>query len=468
MSPSDYLDWDTALSKLIKKIRLNNTAFEDLFGANVLIVLRDWRGQIHLGLPCSSRAFASNSSSIEPIVQQISLGLGPLSAAHRSASEDIVNTNATIENFVIFRDDLFDPDDIWDSPNLVKLDAAPNPTVFLLDRQDKESDWLKKSPRTEHSQTIPRAVFFGIKGGVGRSSALTALALSMANKGKNVLVIDADFESPGVSSSLLDANARPDYGMVDWLSAQALGLSELDVLAEQQMVETSPLSKLTLGKIVVAPSHGVLTEAYVSKLGRVYRTTAEGATFASRLNDLVSRLERLHQADVTLIDSRAGIDDTAAAAITQLGARVTFMFAINTQQTWDAYALLFSHLQRHPSLHSEDDFRSGLRLVSALTPEEAGYKGYWAAFREAAYQTCASGLYDEVEAHADGTEEKLNSDRRFNFGFDDEDAPHFPLRITWDEVLRAFDPVREPAQLAPPVMAKVFSDFLMRAERLLS
>ena len=145
--------------------------------------------------------------------------------------------------------------------------------------------------------------------------------------------------------------------------------------------------------------------------------------------------------------------------ITQLGARVTFLFAVNTQQTWDAYALLFSHLQRHPSLHTEGDFRTGLRLVSALTPEEASLKGYWASFREAAYQTCANGLYDAIQAGDDTA--------RFNFAFEDEDAPHFPLRITWDEVLRAFDPVREPAQLAPAVLAKVFADFIARAERLL-
>lgn len=454
MHADAYLNWDDALTKLVEQLRENSAQFHEICGSNSLVALRDWKGQIHLCMPCSADAL--NQSELLPAIQQIKDSLGPLCAGH---GEDVADTNDEIDTFLILRDELFDPEDIWNSPNLVSLDRTTSPPIYLLDRQDKESDWLKIAPPPIEN-SIPRAVFFGVKGGVGRSSALTALAIRLADQGKRVLLIDADFESPGVSSSLLDSSARPDYGMVDWLTAQTLELEGLDDLALRQLVETSPLSKLTLGKILVAPSHGIRTQAYVSKLGRVYRTTTEGFTFSQRLGDLVSTLERLHEADVTLIDSRAGIDDTAAAAITQLNARVTFMFAINTQQTWDAYGLLFSHLQRHPSLNTENDFRSKLRLVSALTPEEASLKGYWASFREAAYQVCASGLYDNVSA-----DDNLE---RFNFAFDDEDAPHFPFRITWDEVLRAFDPVREPSQLAPTVMAKVFDDFLTRAERLLS
>lgn len=456
MKAEAYLDWDSALASLVEVLRQNNATLHQVCGSNPIVVLRDWKGQNHLCLPCSVDAFSK--AGLNGLAYSASAILGPLSAVFKGNILGEFNEKELVDEFVIFRDELFDPEDIWMSPYLVSLDKAAEPSVLLLDRQDKEGDWLKRAP-SQRDQSIPRAIFFGVKGGVGRSSGLTALALSLAAKGKRVLVVDADFESPGVSSSLLDSNVRPDYGIVDWLTAQSLEYGGLDDLALRRIVETSPLSKLTTEKILVAPSHGVRTQAYVSKLGRIYRTNPDGMTFAQRLSELVSTLERLHNAEVTLIDSRAGIDDTAAAVITQLGARVTFLFAVNTQQTWDAYALLFSHLQRHPSLHTEGDFRTGLRLVSALTPEEASLKGYWASFREAAYQTCANGLYDAIQAGDDTA--------RFNFAFEDEDAPHFPLRITWDEVLRAFDPVREPAQLAPAVLAKVFADFIARAERLL-
>lgn len=50
------------------------------------------------------------------------------------------------------------------------------------------------------------------------------LAIRLAQQGKRVLVVDGDFESPGVSSSLLPVgDGQPTYGVVDWLTAEALG-----------------------------------------------------------------------------------------------------------------------------------------------------------------------------------------------------------------------------------------------------
>ena len=468
-----YLDWDTALLGLIKVLESNNIILKKVCGNQDIIILRDWRGRIHLGLPGDEEGF--KSEALVKLLVRVNSLLGPLSAASTEtshAANEVGNQAQIVRNLVFFREALFDPSDFWDSPHLVKLESPSKLLISLLDRQDKENDWLRKATESDSDSIVPRAVFFGVKGGVGRSSALTALALHLAGQGKRVLVIDADFESPGVSSSLLDAKIRPDFGLVDWLTAHALGFDGLEELAQKKVVETSPLSERAQGKILIAPSHGILTQTYVGKLGRMYRTTEDGMGFAERLRAVVSLLERLHQADVTLIDSRAGIDDTAAAAITQLNARVSFLFAINTQQTWDAYSLLFKHLKRHPSIHTEDDFRYRLRFVSALTPEEVGStKGYWANLREMAYSTCAENLYDkdnETSTEADESNHLTPVDYQLlNPAFDDEDVPHYPMRIMWDEVLRAFDPVQEPGQLAPTIIAKSFGDFLTRATRLL-
>lgn len=466
MRAEDYLNWDTALSSLIGilKNEKQRERLRQVCGVAAVVVLRDWRGQIHLCLPCNEDAI--KTEDIANLLVNTSSVLGPLSAAYQAKRE---NAALVVDDFVLLRDQLFDSDDIWNSPDLVALDRSALPDIMLLDRQNKAGDWLRAA--TSNHSAKPRGVFFGVKGGVGRSAALTALALHLASQGKHVLVVDADFESPGVSSSLLNVDARPDYGIVDWFAAQALGLSkkDLDNLALRQLVEPSPLGQLTNGKILVAPVHGTCTQAYVNKLGRMYRNTEDGLTFADRLTDLISRLERLHHTDVTLIDSRAGIDDTAAVTMTQIGAWVTFMFAVNTRQTWDAYSILFKHLERHPSRRTEEDYRFGLRMVSAMTPEEAVFKGYWESFRSAAYDTCVEHLYEEIE-DSRNDEEIINNDvvnNPFNFSFDDEDAPHFPLRIMWDEVLRAFDPVSYPEQLAPAVIQKVFGDFLARAEKLL-
>ena len=443
MSKWNFLNWHDVLQQLKEAVAEQFDALQPLCHSEPIVILRNWQGKITLCLPFSREAFAKNG--LNQWAGNLSQTLGLL-----ASSDDITYC----------RDEFFDPDDVWTSPDLIGLMPGEKVDLRLLDRQDKEGDWLRQIPTHLSIKPKPRAVFFGVKGGVGRSSALTALALHLANMGKKVLVVDADFESPGISSSLL-GEVRPDYGLVDWMTAQALGCNEAQLieLAATKLVEVSPLSQLTKGRVLVAPAHAKLTQAYIAKLGRVYRTTNDGSAFAQRLNRLITLLEQEHEIDVTLIDSRAGIDDTAAAAVTQLNARVTFLFAINTSQTWDAYKLLFRHLELHPSLHTGHDFRSTFRMVSALTPDEVGaYKGYWNDFQQKSYETCVT-LYDIDDGSGNA--------ETFSPAPDDEDSPHFAARIMWHEVLRAFAPLEEKGQLGPALVENVFGDFLNKAEVLL-
>lgn len=443
MSDWHFLSWDDVLAQLQRAILVQTGKLQKLCGTEPLVILRNWQGKITLCMPCSRDSLIQNG--LDGWSSSLSLSLGLLASA---------------PDITYCKDEFFDPEDVWGSPNIVTLFSDDELRISLLDRQDKESDWLRQVPNTRVIGVKPRAVFFSVKGGVGRSSALTALAINLANMGKKVLIVDMDFESPGVSSSLL-GDDRPDFGLVDWLTAHALGCSSNQLLemATTKLTEVSPLSQLTKGRILVAPAHAKLTQAYIAKLGRIYRTTGEGSTFSQRLNEIVSSLESVHEVDVTLIDSRAGIDDSAAAAITQLAARVTFLFAINTAQTWSAYELLFKHLQNHPSLHTDHDFRSSLRMVSALTPDEVGaYKGYWENFRQKAYETCLT-LYDIDDGSGD--------DSIFSPAPDDEDSPHYAAKVMWHEVLRAFAPLEEKGQLAPALMENVFGDFITKATSLL-
>ncbi len=86
--------------------------------------------------------------------------------------------------------------------------------VWVVDRLATEANWTRIEPET---QGAPRIVFFSIKGGVGRSTALAATAWSLAQAGKRVLVLDLDLESPGLSSALLPSERQPMYGITDWL-----------------------------------------------------------------------------------------------------------------------------------------------------------------------------------------------------------------------------------------------------------
>ena len=458
---NSLLNWESAEHALVKTLAQHpqRESLKALVADEALIVVRNWYGWLMLLLPCTKDELAR--SSCGPLVDDLQKTVGKLA----------------LSPWVLCRDELFDAASYWSDPSLIQLfkedTSGQTLTLLLLERQDKERDWLTPANTTTNStRPTRRCVFFSVKGGVGRSSALTMLAITLAMRGKRVLVVDGDFESPGLSSSLLPAgDGQPEYGVVDWLTAQALGADaqSLERMALENAVAPSPLNaRLALqGQVLVAPAYGSQTEAYVSKLARIYRQSPDGKAYAQRLNEFLSTTETQHKIDITLFDCRAGIDDTAAAAITQLQADVSFLFAINTSQTWDSYRLLFKHLRRNPALFANVtteeeeepwELRRSLRLVSALTPQEHGsYIGYFESLQQNAYETF-SEIYDEDSG------EDL---RAFAPAPSDMDAPHAALRIQWVEALRAFSPLTEPGQVTDALNQAAFADFLNNATTLL-
>lgn len=458
---SSLLNWESAEQALVQTLAQHpqKDSLQVLAAGEALILVRNWYGRLMLLLPCSKDELAR--SECGPLVDDLQKTAGSLA----------------LSPWVLCRDELFDAASYWSDPSLIQLfkedKSGQALALLLLERQDKERDWLTPAKTIANPiQQTKRCVFFSVKGGVGRSSALTMLAITLAMRGKRVLVVDGDFESPGLSSSLLSAgDGQPEYGVVDWLTAQALGAdtSSLERMALENAVAPSPLNaRLDLqGQVLVAPAYGSQTEAYVSKLARIYRQSQDGKAYAQRLNEFLSVTEQQHKIDITLFDCRAGIDDTAAAAITQLQADASFMFAINTSQTWDSYRLLFKHLRRNPVLFAtgvmgDDDepweLRNSLRLVSALTPQEYGpYIGYLERLQQNAYETF-SEIYDEDSGE---------NTYAFAPAPDDTNAPHAALVIQWVEALRAFSPLTEPGQLSDPLNQAAFSDFLNRATALL-
>lgn len=459
----DLLNWESTEKSLVQALEEHplKAQLRTLVAGESLIVVRNWYGRLMLLMPCSREELARSGCS--PLLDSLQAIAGHLA----------------LSPWTLCRDELFDAESYWEDPSLLSLFKEQNLDqeleLLLLERQDKEADWLKpndaKNWPLRHAK---RCVFFSVKGGVGRSSALTMLAISLAQLGKRVLVVDGDFESPGISSSLLPAGeGQADYGVVDWLIAQSLGAdtTSLERMALTRVIEPSPLNaKLALsGQVLVAPAYGRQTEAYVSKLARIYRRSEAGKTYAERLNDFLFCAESQHRIDVTLFDCRAGIDDTAAAAITQLQADVSLLFAINTSQTWDSYRLLFKHLRRNLALFANTmnaqasgdepwDLRHSLRIVSALTPQEHGaYNGYFENFRQNAYDTF-SEIYEEDIG---------DTPRAYAPAPDDAEAPHSPSRVMWVESLRAFSPLAQPGQLSDPVNVAAFADFLARVIELL-
>jgi hypothetical protein len=337
---------------------------------------------------------------------------------------------------VVVATQLFDPDDIFSSSDRLPLDLASPSAIGsgLLDRGIVGTEWK----RVEASPAARRVTLYGYKGGVGRSTATFMLAKHLADSGHSVLVVDLDLESPGIGPLMHTGSGGPDFGLVDYLVESAVGeVQEMDLV-----VRSDRIYPRGNGEVWIAPARGRVRDGYtyLPKLNRVYADlpTPSGlgaVSFASRLGRAIAACEaevqrRSRFPDAVLLDSRAGIHDVAAAAITQLS-DLSLLFATDNQQTWIGYSDLFSQWQ---AAGAAELIRDRLRMVASMTPPRSP-DVYLERFRDRAQECFARTLYDDTTG-ADPN--------AYNPAPEDEAAPHSPLPILFAADLLGLDHENSP------------------------
>jgi hypothetical protein len=307
------------------------------------------------------------------------------------------------------------------------------PDLVIADRLLVESDWRNITPPASGAC---RVVFFSIKGGVGRSTALAAAAWALAEEGKKVMILDMDLESPGLSGSLLPGDKCPAYGITDWLVEDLL---HNDEAVFPYMTAISDLSHN--GEICVVPAHGRNPGEYIAKLGRAWMAKINDDNsrepWQNRLGRLLEKLENQWHPDIILIDSRAGIDEVSSACITSLGAGTVLLFALDSDQTWTGYDILFRHWLRNEAAQT---IRSRLRVVGALVPE-TNQTEYIDGLCERAWDLFTNRLYDTVPPGA-------SDEDYFSYDKADDDAPHYPWPVMWNRGFAALQNIYEPLRQA--------------------
>lgn len=246
--------------------------------------------------------------------------------------------------------------------------------IGLIDRRLVGGDWLR-APAAK-SRPPARFVFASLKGGVGRSTALSVAAVHLAGSGRRVLAVDLDMEAPGLGALLLDQSTLPTYGVIDALVED--GLSGLDDELLANIVGPSPLAA-GHGRIDVVPAFGKRSldnpADVLSKLARAYAEdlteTGVSLSLMDQIGNLLTHLADPRRYDVVLVDARAGLHETSAAAILGLGAEV-FLFGLDEPQTFQGYAALFAHLSRFIAPGSEaPEWVERLCFVQGKAPLEA-------------------------------------------------------------------------------------------------
>jgi len=324
---------------------------------------------------------------------------------------------------------------------------------MLLDRRATGADWIHVPE--DLAVATPRLVFSSLKGGVGRSTALSVLAAELADRGRSVLVLDLDLEAPGLGSMLIEESATPKFGSIDFYVED--GVQELDDAFFHDSIGSSWLGA-GRGRIDVVPSFGAmsLTNAreVLAKLARAYLENedkeGEPRSFLKRTQSLVAKLASLRRYDAILVDARSGLHETTAASILGLGADV-LLFGVHQPQTFLGYRILLSNLAQLPVHNPEHDWRYRLRMVHAKAESSE---------MMASYQSQMFDLFDSVFYSKTTDPQPDILEQGFRFSVDDKDAPHCSIPILEDERYRLFDPVQNRNQLARELYDASFAPFV--------
>jgi Mrp family chromosome partitioning ATPase len=322
--------------------------------------------------------------------------------------------------------------------------------VRVVERRIVGHDWLSP-PREPVPGLPPVVVFASHKGGVGRSTALAVVASDFASSNLNVLAVDLDLEAPGIGGMLLNEDSAPEFGSLDFFVES--GLQPLSSEFSQRMIGVSPLTQ-GQGVIDVLPATGRRSQQYpqnvLGKIARAYLDAPaddiRAKTFLDQTRSLLGRVAERRRYDVILVDVRAGLNESAAAAILGLGADV-LLFGVNTPQTFEGYRYLLSHLAMfRPEPTDKTDWRLRLKMIHA---KAAAKSSDWKAFRDASFNLFSEQLYEE-DATGDA----------FNFDIDDAQAPHSPWIILNDSNYFEFNPLQNQAQLGALLYERTFSSLL--------
>lgn len=326
----------------------------------------------------------------------------------------------------------------------------------LIDRRIVGTGWLDVP--CEQLQKPPRIVFASLKGGVGRSTALAVAAADLARRNRNVLVVDLDIEAPGLGDLLLTEDRLPRFGVTDFLVENGIGGIPNELLAD--FVGVSSLTTGGGGRVLVVPAIGSSAinnpQNVLPKIARamIENVSDNGETMsvADQISNMISRLVAHTGCDIVLIDSRAGLAELAAPAVLGLEATI-LLFGTAQLQTINGYRALFAGLRLLAKRDLAQGRSANWRLwLKAVHAKASLSSELLAKHKDNLYDLFAEELYDEDQGLAELEE--------VSFDIDDQDAPHSPFLIPFNQSFVDFDPVHDPSHLTQVFYEQTFRPFL--------
>jgi cellulose biosynthesis protein BcsQ len=282
----------------------------------------------------------------------------------------------------------------WDDDNIF-------PRLHILERHIAKQTWTNQNSGNPpwdvtlvdagHKPAI--VTFFSFKGGVGRTTALVATALTLARNGHRVAIVDLDLEAPGLSTIFFQDNLET-FGVIDYLLEKKIQNRNWSLINDILPIN-NPLLLGNSGQPLRLFSAGNVDDNYLEKLARLdFQNLVDHQlpeTFKGMLKELESAIKPL---DFILLDSRAGFHDIGGLALTDLS-HAAVIFGRQSRQSWAGLTHVIRRLSR--PLKPEEEKQLPVVLVHAMAPglRDAGRYGEFEEFKLKAYQTFQEKYYYE-------------------------------------------------------------------------
>ncbi|MFM6351443.1 MAG: tyrosine-protein kinase family protein [Dolichospermum sp.] len=272
---------------------------------------------------------------------------------------------------------------------------------YVLERHLAKQTWTNQNSgnppwevRWVDAGNKPAVVtFFSFKGGVGRTTALVATALTLARNGHRVAIVDLDLEAPGLSTIFFKDKVE-NFGVIDYLLEKKIQNSNWSLRKDILRIN-HPLLLGNLGEQIYLFTAGNVDNNYLEKLARLdFQNLVDHQlpeTFKGMLQELESDVKPL---DFILLDSRAGFHDIGGLALTDLS-HAAVIFGRQSRQSWTGLTHVIRRLSR--PLAPEGEKQLTVVLVHAMSPsvgETARYSEY-EEFNLKAYQVFTENYYYE-------------------------------------------------------------------------
>lgn len=201
-------------------------------------------------------------------------------------------------------------------------------------------NWNRKSNISQIKNVISG---YSFKGGMGRSTTLAYLAYFYYLIGKKVVVIDSDFEAPGITSMFFEEEKRnKKAGVLDYLIDLNIETPEIkNYYLDMENSEND-------GSLFLFPS-GIDFDTinYINKISKIDFNSKD---YTDKFVTLIDNINNTLKPDLIFIDLRAGINESNGFVLKNL-ANMSFLFFNSEEQNKDGLKVILSSLSDINNYH---------------------------------------------------------------------------------------------------------------------